>query len=104
VIKVKCNDVQVQSRVQKYFLKLQKAGLPIPGRLPPSRNTYRYFTHNIKRKSAMARQPPLASSRKSTFFASIVPSVKMEAGLRIRIHFIRIQHFRLNTDPDPGLG
>jgi hypothetical protein len=26
-------------------------------------------------------------------------------GLRIRIHFIRIriQHFRLNTDPDPGL-
>jgi hypothetical protein len=26
-----------------------------------------------------------------------------EAGLRIRIHFIqiRIQHFRLNTDPDP---
>jgi hypothetical protein len=28
----------------------------------------------------------------------------MEAGLRIRIHFIRIrvQHFRLNTDPDPG--
>jgi hypothetical protein len=28
-----------------------------------------------------------------------------QAGLRIRIHFIRIriQHFRLNTDPDPGL-
>ncbi len=24
-----------------------------------------------------------------------------EAGLRIRIYFIRIQHFRLNTDPDP---
>ncbi len=23
--------------------------------------------------------------------------------LRIRIHFIRIQHFRPNTDPDPGL-
>jgi hypothetical protein len=23
------------------------------------------------------------------------------AGLRIRIHFIRIQHFRLNTNPDP---
>jgi hypothetical protein len=23
------------------------------------------------------------------------------SGLRIRIHFIRIQHFRLNTDPDP---
>jgi hypothetical protein len=24
-------------------------------------------------------------------------------GLRIRIHFIRIQHFRLNNDPDPDL-
>ncbi len=23
---------------------------------------------------------------------------------RIRIHFIRIQHFRLNTDPDPDPG
>ncbi len=32
-------------------------------------------------------------------------SLVLEAGLRIRIHFIRIriQHFRLNTDPDPGL-
>jgi hypothetical protein len=33
-------------------------------------------------------------------------AVPLEAGLRIRIHFfirIRIQHFRLNTDPDPGL-
>jgi hypothetical protein len=28
-----------------------------------------------------------------------------QARLRIRIHFIRIriQHFRMNTDPDPGL-
>jgi hypothetical protein len=26
-----------------------------------------------------------------------------QAGLRIRINFIRIQHFRLNTEPDPGL-
>jgi hypothetical protein len=28
-----------------------------------------------------------------------------QAGLRIRFHFIRIriQHFRMNTDPDPGL-
>jgi RNA recognition motif-containing protein len=27
--------------------------------------------------------------------------VGLPAGLRIRIRFIRIQHFRLNTDPDP---
>ena len=25
---------QVASRVQKYFIKLAKAGLPIPGRMP----------------------------------------------------------------------
>jgi hypothetical protein len=25
----------------------------------------------------------------------------LKTGLRIHIHFIRIQHFRLNTDPDP---
>jgi hypothetical protein len=68
---------KVQSRVQKYFLKLQKAGLPIPGRLPPSRNTYRYFAQSAKKKW-VARQPALASSRKSTFFATIVPTVKME--------------------------
>ena len=35
--------VQVQSRVQKYFLKLHRAGLPIPGRLPPQRNKNRFF-------------------------------------------------------------
>jgi hypothetical protein len=33
--------------------------------------------------------------------------IPLQAGLRIRIHFIRIRiqlrHFRLNTDPDPGL-
>jgi hypothetical protein len=30
---------------------------------------------------------------------------RLEAGLRIGIHFIRIriQHFWLNTDPDPGI-
>jgi hypothetical protein len=26
---------------------------------------------------------------------------RYQAGLRIRIHLIRIRHFRLNTDPDP---
>ena len=29
---------QVQSRVQKYFIKLARAGLPIPGRTPHSLN------------------------------------------------------------------
>ncbi len=35
----------------------------------------------------------------------VLCEVFMKAGLRIRIHLIRIriqlQHFRLNTDPDP---
>jgi hypothetical protein len=35
----------------------------------------------------------------------VVTETVMKAGFRIRIHFtrIRIQHFRLNTDSDPGL-
>lgn len=37
---------QVTSRVQKYFVKLYKAGLPIPGRIPKSaekHKVYKYF-------------------------------------------------------------
>jgi hypothetical protein len=37
-------------------------------------------------------------------FRSIVivaGSYGLFSGLRIHIHFMRIQHFRLNTDPDP---
>jgi hypothetical protein len=33
---------------------------------------------------------------------SLVAPVWLQAGLRIRIHSIRIQHFKLDTDPDPG--
>lgn len=32
---------QVCSRVQKYFLKLYKAGLPIPGRIPKTISKYK---------------------------------------------------------------
>jgi hypothetical protein len=37
---------------------------------------------------------------------SIVTFAALHPGLRIRIHFIRIriQHFRLNTNPDPDPG
>jgi hypothetical protein len=31
-----------------------------------------------------------------------VQHTHLEQGLRIRIHLIRIQHFRLSTNPDPG--
>jgi hypothetical protein len=33
--------------------------------------------------------------------ADLGSGMNIPAGLRIRIHFIRIQHFRMNTDPDP---
>lgn len=36
--------LQVQSRVQKYFIKLQKAGLPVPGR------TYNFTQYSSNRK------------------------------------------------------
>jgi len=38
--------LQVQSRCQKYFLKLQKAGLPVPGRLAKAK-------HRLMRASAL---------------------------------------------------
>ena len=69
--------VQVQSRVQKYFLKLHRAGLPIPGRLPPQRNKNRFFKTGGKKS-----RPNLFTSKKSTFLTSIIPEVKMEEDSR----------------------
>ena len=68
--------VQVQSRVQKYFLKLQRAGLPIPGRPPPTRNKNRYLKPALKKK--FAKQPVLQSTKRSTFLTSVVPTVRMD--------------------------
>jgi hypothetical protein len=45
--------------------------------------------------------------RRRENFAQLVLNIKTafsrlcQAGLRIRIHFIQIQHFRLKTNPDP---
>ena len=61
----------MQSRVQKYFLKLQRAGLPVPGRLPPQRNRNRYFRSGAKRRGQ-------AFSGRTTFLTSVVPEVAME--------------------------
>jgi hypothetical protein len=38
------------------------------------------------------------------FVMLTVKKWRKNAGLRIRINFIRIQHFRLNTDPNPDPG
>lgn len=60
---------QVQSRVQKYFIKLAKAGLPIPGRVPHSNMLVK--KHSTTHRSSRAWYQP------STFLASYVPPVYM---------------------------
>ena len=74
--------VQVQSRTQKYFLKLHKAGLPIPGKIKASRHS-RNAAASRKAASglmgtAVAAAGSLASQKNSTFFPSLAPAVKME--------------------------
>lgn len=69
---------QVTSRCQKYFLKLQKAGLPVPGRVPKtSRNDYfrnpKYAGH-LHSKNNSYLYP------RSTFFPQLNPPVSMHEG------------------------
>ncbi|XP_078606322.1 ZZ-type zinc finger-containing protein 3-like isoform X1 [Branchiostoma floridae x Branchiostoma japonicum] len=67
---------QVASRVQKYFIKLAKAGLPIPGRMPANNHTFskklpfmqKYRRHDMFRQGLC--QP-------STFMTSHLPPVYM---------------------------
>lgn len=54
--------IQVMCRVQKYFAKLAKAGLPIPGRAP----------------KGVTRQKQWLLYRKSTFFPQLHVPVKMD--------------------------
>ncbi|KAL9988880.1 hypothetical protein ACROYT_G003372 [Oculina patagonica] len=62
---------QVASRVQKYFIKLAKAGLPVPGRIP---NLPRPGARN-KRSSQYYQT---LGFRNSTFFPSYRPKVLMD--------------------------
>ncbi|XP_065651350.1 ZZ-type zinc finger-containing protein 3 isoform X3 [Hydra vulgaris] len=59
---------QVTSRIQKYFLKLAKAKLPIPGRPPSS---------VLVQQSRKSKVNPI-SYKNSSFFPSWQPKVKME--------------------------
>ncbi|KXJ05323.1 ZZ-type zinc finger-containing protein 3, partial [Exaiptasia diaphana] len=61
---------QVASRVQKYFIKLAKAGLPVPGRVP---NIPRSGARTAKRSSHYQ----MMGFRNSTFFPSYQPRVFM---------------------------
>ena len=69
--------IQVQSRVQKYFQKLSKAGLPIPGR----------YKKNVTSTTGLARTKrpsirgkyanSLIGNRNSSFFPDMRPEVTM---------------------------
>ncbi|XP_049786153.1 ZZ-type zinc finger-containing protein 3 [Schistocerca cancellata] len=64
---------QVCSRVQKYFLKLQRAGLPIPGRIPKTPLQYELLkkpSHKHQRHNHMSLRP-------TTFFPLWNPPVYM---------------------------
>ncbi|XP_033124281.1 ZZ-type zinc finger-containing protein 3-like [Anneissia japonica] len=63
---------QVASRVQKYFIKLSKAGLPVPGRLP---NLNMYLTKKTNRRMHHFTRPLLHQN--STFMQAYKPPVYM---------------------------
>ncbi|XP_013419738.1 ZZ-type zinc finger-containing protein 3-like [Lingula anatina] len=63
--------IQVASRVQKYFIKLAKAGLPIPGRMP---NVAHYRTKSQRPHQRMYNRFYQAPS---TFMTSYQPPVYM---------------------------
>ena len=106
--------IQVQSRVQKYFLKLHKAGLPIPGKLGNKAkakcktsggynkfntvsNTGEMFQTNNQTKFVSN----LVSQRNSTFFPHLRPDVKMteedERDAELAIHFSKGAPSRLSN-------
>ncbi|XP_025829618.1 ZZ-type zinc finger-containing protein 3-like [Agrilus planipennis] len=62
---------QVTSRVQKYFLKLYKAGLPIPGRIPKSAEKYKKSKLHLHQRNNHYLWKP------STFFPHLDIPVKM---------------------------
>lgn len=70
--------IQVQSRTQKYFLKLQKAGMPVPGRV--GKTSKRYVRHNTSGRATnhASKKYGLIGQKNSTFFPSLAPDVKME--------------------------
>ena len=65
--------IQVQSRTQKYFLKLQKAGLPIPGRQLKARHR-----NNAPRPGTTRSGRQLVRSKNSAFFPALSPAVRMD--------------------------
>ncbi|XP_039269796.2 uncharacterized protein LOC120344576 [Styela clava] len=65
--------MQVQSRVQKYFIKLAKAGLPIPGHMPRVEKNTKSGWRNKRTRS----HPHQQLTRMSTFFPRFHVPVRM---------------------------
>lgn len=76
---------QVASRVQKYFIKLTKAGIPVPGRTP---NLCMYT-----KKASSKRQHHLNKHlyRPSTFMASYEPPVYMDEDDERPVYYSSVQ-------------
>ncbi|CAN7977257.1 unnamed protein product [Ixodes persulcatus] len=70
---------QVASRVQKYFIKLAKAGLPVPGRIPNVSAPRRIGGTGTRRGHQYHHRSNVMFSH-STFFASHRPPVYMVEG------------------------
>ncbi|XP_061653173.1 ZZ-type zinc finger-containing protein 3 isoform X2 [Phyllopteryx taeniolatus] len=85
---------QVASRVQKYFIKLTKAGIPVPGRTP---NLYMYT-----KKASSKRQHHLNKHlfRPSTFLTSYEPPVFMDDDDEERAVFYSAMHDPTADDSD----
>ena len=106
--------IQVQSRVQKYFLKLHKAGLPIPGKLGNKAKAKCKTTSSYNKLNSMLNMGDmyqnnsqskfvnnLVSQRNSTFFPHLRPDVKMteedERDAELAIHFNKGAPSRLSN-------
>ena len=112
--------IQVQSRVQKYFLKLHKAGLPIPGKLGnkakakcKSSNSYNRingapnYAEMLQAGNQNKFVSNLVSQRNSTFFPHLKPDVKMteedERDADIAIHFNGGTPLQMNSAPSSSV-
>uniref|UniRef100_A0A8C5EZR8 ZZ-type zinc finger-containing protein 3 n=1 Tax=Gouania willdenowi TaxID=441366 RepID=A0A8C5EZR8_GOUWI len=88
---------QVASRVQKYFIKLTKAGIPVPGRTP---NLCMYT-----KKASNKRQHHLNKHlyRPSTFLASYEPPVYMDEEDERSLYYNNVQDPSADDSDDDGV-
>lgn len=79
---------QVASRIQKYFIKLHKAGLPVPGRLPKIRPGKRSLKNPVFHNAYSIIKP-------STFF----PTLTIPSGVQ-NLHIQDSKNVKIGTASD----